>query len=70
MATQGQFVHRPGAFLPIRERLLTGVNECSRERSGSGEAARHGRSDACRLELDSGKGYPVGDHRSWAEGSG
>ena len=64
MATQGKFVHRPGAFLPIRERLLTGVNECSREGGGSGAAVRHGPSDAARVELDSGKRYPVGDSRS------
>ena len=69
MATQGQFVHRPGAFLPIRERLLTGVKKSSREGGGSGEAVRYGRSDVSRLELASGTGYPVGDHRSRAEGS-
>ena len=34
MATQGQFVHGPGAFIPVRERWLTGVNESSREGAG------------------------------------
>lgn len=56
MATQEQFVHRKGAFLPICERLLTGVNECSREgRLAVTNAGWSIGSAASQFEPDTGK---------------
>ena len=58
MATQGQFVHRPGAFIPVRERLLTGVSEPSRERRlAVADVGRSSGSAASQFEPDAGKAF-------------